>query len=70
MRTYYSNEILTNNDIARILNAHYIDTYTDSNNNIWAKNQEFTLVNGKWELNKDLNVTGYTVKKLRELLGY
>lgn len=61
MRTYSLNEVLTNKDIARALKNHYVPYYI-KNERIFADDMSGT--------NTYEDLTGYTLQKLRDWLGY
>ena len=69
MRTYLKSEHLTNIEIARILKNHSIDSFVDSNNNIFAISYEYDLKNKTW-YQIDVNLTDCTYQEMRDFLQY
>ena len=61
MKSYELNEVLSNKDIGRALKAHYVPYYID-NERIFADDMTGT--------NTYDDLTGYTLQKLRDWLGY
>lgn len=69
MRTFLKNEHLTNIEIARILKNHSIDSFVDSNNNIFAISYEYDVKTKAW-YQIDVNLTDCTYQEMRDFLQY